>query len=76
MFPHASVVRAGIVFLGGDASEPLWWSLDERRAARARLAKIGEALVDARWRESFPRVPLARCRALRCGYVTLCHPDA
>ena len=74
-FPDAAVVRAGIVFLGGEATEPSWWTLEEPTAARARLAKLAGRLVDARWSEAFPRVTIDRCRAIRCGYVMLCHPE-
>ena len=66
-------IRAGIVFLGGDASEPHWRSLGAAGETRERLAALGQKLVDARWTESFPRVPLPKCKSIHCGYVALCY---
>jgi ATP-dependent helicase/nuclease subunit A len=66
-------VRAGIVFLGGDASEPHWRTLGAAGETRERLAALGQKLVDARWTESFPRVPLPKCKSIQCGYVSLCY---
>ncbi len=74
--PGTGHVRAGLVFLGADAPEPIWRPQTDPEEARARIAALGSRLVEARWRESFPGVPLARCEAIRCGYVGLCHPDA
>jgi ATP-dependent helicase/nuclease subunit A len=74
LFPDAKSIRAGIVFLGGDASEPIWRSAVDVDHARARFASLGERLVDARWSERFPRVALPECHAIHCGYVSYCHP--
>ena len=77
LFPGAPRIRAGIVFLGGGAEEPVWREGGEAGAGVAeQLAALGARLVDARWGERFPRAPLATCRTIRCGYVRHCHPDA
>ncbi|MEO6418662.1 MAG: PD-(D/E)XK nuclease family protein, partial [Polyangiaceae bacterium] len=68
-----AAIRAGIVFLGGDASEPHWRALGDPAETRERLASLGQKLVDARWSESFPRVPLPKCKSIHCGYVSLCY---
>jgi ATP-dependent helicase/nuclease subunit A len=68
-------VRAGIVFLGGDDAEPIWRGAPPGPLElRAHAAALAGALMEARWTESYPRVPLERCRAIRCGYAALCHP--
>ena len=77
LVPGASRVRTGVVFLAGGGEEPVWRaetneSPDE---VRARLASLGAKLVEARWTGRFVRAPLATCRAIGCGYVSLCHPD-
>ena len=74
IFPDAGAMRAGIVFLGGDASEPAWCTSSPADAVRARLVALGRELVLARWSETYPRVEPPVCRALHCGYVGLCHP--
>ncbi len=75
MFPSATAIRAGILFLGGDPSEPTWLTLDPPEALRARVASLALALAEARGSTRFARVAVDRCRALGCGYVSLCHPD-
>ncbi len=74
MHPRAPRMRAGIVFLGGDAGEPVWRASKDPARMRAHLAELAAKLVHARWTESFPRVPPPRCRAIRCGYFRSCHP--
>ncbi len=74
LFPEANAVRAGIVFLGGDAAEPAWQRAFDGDAARARLASLGGRLVEARWTERFVRVDLPACHEIHCGYVPYCHP--
>ncbi len=76
MLPSASSIRAGIVFLGGDPSEPTWLALDAPDALRARVTALAVALADARASDRFARVDVARCRALGCGYGSLCHSAA
>jgi ATP-dependent helicase/nuclease subunit A len=72
--PAAREVRSGIVFLGGDPAEPRWRAPSDVKAVRHALAALGGRLVEARWSEVFPRVPILKCRTIRCGYVGLCHP--
>jgi ATP-dependent helicase/nuclease subunit A len=72
--PAAREVRSGIVFLGGDPSEPRWRAPTDVLSTRRALAALGGRLVEARWSEVFPRVPVLKCRTIRCGYVGLCHP--
>jgi ATP-dependent helicase/nuclease subunit A len=73
LYPDARV-RAGIVFLGADAPEPRWLSLDAPDALHARAASLARQLASSP--TSFARVAPARCRALGCGYLSLCHPGA
>jgi ATP-dependent helicase/nuclease subunit A len=73
--PEATRVRAGIVFLGGGAGEPVWRaSVETGPEVALGLASLAARLVEARWGEAFPRVPLATCKAIRCGYVPYCYP--
>ena len=72
--PDTRRMRAGIVFLGGDAKEPLWRKSPDPERTRRRLSELAAGLVQARWTETFPRVPPDRCRAIRCGYFRSCHP--
>ncbi|MDB4936252.1 MAG: putative ATP-dependent helicase [Labilithrix sp.] len=75
MFPTASRLRAGLVYLGGasSAGEPSWRSLPAESDVRARLAAMGDRLVRARWSGAFARVPLERCEAIHCGFIGRCH---
>lgn len=75
MFPNASRLRAGLVYLGGAgaAGEPVWRALPEESDIRRRIAALGERLVDARWGGAFPRVALERCEAIHCGFIGRCH---
>jgi ATP-dependent helicase/nuclease subunit A len=72
--PGAPRLRAGIVFLGGDPSEPAWRRPPDPARMSSRLAELAADLVRARWTETFPRVAPDRCRAIRCGYFRACHP--
>ncbi|MGH7330718.1 MAG: PD-(D/E)XK nuclease family protein, partial [Polyangiaceae bacterium] len=74
MAPDAASLRSGILFLGGDPSEPRWHVLSDPAELRMRIAKLGSEVVLARWSELYPRAPIATCRKIRCGYVALCHP--
>jgi ATP-dependent helicase/nuclease subunit A len=74
-FPSAARLRAGLVFLGGASGEPVWRTLPDEREVRARLARLGAALVEARWSSTFPRVALDRCEAIYCGFIGRCHAD-
>ncbi len=74
--PTPSVRR---VELGGRRSlrihgAPTKLAMVDDAAVRARLASLGERLVQARWKHEFPRVAPSQCRALGCGYLALCHP--
>ena len=75
MFPGAVRLRAGLVYLGGTSSagEPSWRVLPDESSVRARLAAMGDRLVQARWLGEFPRVELARCEAIHCGFIGRCH---
>ena len=73
--PHATSLRSGILFLGGDPSEPKWHPLADPAVLRARIAKLGNEVVLARWSELYVRAPIATCKKIRCGYVALCHPQ-
>ncbi len=70
----ARKVRAGVLFLGGDAEEPRFVAAPDEARARAAIEADVRALLAARQSENYPRVPEARCRAIHCGYVGLCHP--
>ncbi len=73
MFPDAKRLRAGLVFLGGGAGEPVWRALPPEGEVRSRLASLGQRLVDARWDDAFPRAPLERCEVIHCGFIGRCH---
>ena len=75
MLPTETRIRAGIIFLGGDAAEPMWCTQVRSEDVRARLGALGAQLVRARWTETFPRVEPPRCRAIHCGFMSLCHPS-
>ena len=76
VFPAARSVRAGVVFLGGDPSQPVWLADVGREALELRVGETVRALSEARWLRSFPRVALPRCEAISCGYVGRCHPKS
>ena len=75
MFPAAPLLRAGLVYLGGIASagEPSWRALPDETRLRSRIAALGARLVRARWGGEFPRVDLAQCEAIYCGFIGRCH---
>lgn len=75
MFPEAAPLQAGLVYLGGASSsgEPSWRVLPDEAHVRARLAAMGDRLVQARWGGVFPRVALQRCEAIHCGFIGRCH---
>lgn len=73
--PDAPSLRSGILFLGGDPSEPRWHEVADFAALRTRIASLGSDVVIARWAETFARAPVTTCRKIRCGYVGLCHPE-
>ena len=66
-------VRAGIVGLDGARSEPRFRAATDEATLRARLAKLGLGLAAAQSSGRFSRVPVERCRAVRCGFVQLSH---
>ena len=67
---EVSAVRVGLLPPGGE----LVWYVTSGDAVREQISTLGERFAEARWRETFPRVPLPTCRAIGCGYVQLCHP--
>lgn len=76
-FPAATRLRAGLVFLGSArAGEPTWRVLGDEAEVRARLSRHAAELVDARLLDRFPRVELAHCEAIYCGFIGRCHPNA
>jgi len=78
MFPAAPRLRAGLVYLGGTSAgdEPVWRAIADEGEVRARIAKLGERLVGARWTGAFPRVALERCEGIYCGFIGRCHPSS
>ncbi|MDF2694230.1 MAG: putative ATP-dependent helicase, partial [Labilithrix sp.] len=73
-FPAAKRLRAGLSFLGGGTGEPVWRELPSEDAVRRRIAGLGGELVRARWADAFPRVEIARCESIYCGFIGRCHP--
>jgi hypothetical protein len=63
--------RVGLLNLLGDAEEPEWLS-----PAALDAGSLAAAFLAARARDSWPGVPEAQCRAVRCGFVTSCHFSA
>ncbi len=72
MFPGKKI-RAGVVALDGERAEPRFRAASDVDSLKKRMHAIGEALGLARVSGRFPRVTVDRCRALRCGFVPLCH---
>jgi ATP-dependent helicase/nuclease subunit A len=68
-------VRAGAVFLGGNApSEPQFRPSVTPAKLEARLIELATSLLEARRARAFPRAGAKTCHAIGCGYFTLCHP--
>jgi ATP-dependent helicase/nuclease subunit A len=76
----AQRVRAGIVFLDGDAGvdEPVFLEPAPHvlalAAFEAELGELGTRLAEARWADRFDGVTVERCRRYQCGFLTSCHP--
>jgi ATP-dependent helicase/nuclease subunit A len=69
-------VRTGLVEgFEADAEDPVWCERADLQGMGERLLAWGASLAEARWVASFPRAPLSTCRAIHCGYVSLCHPE-
>jgi ATP-dependent helicase/nuclease subunit A len=68
-----SHVRAGLVFLGGGAAEPVWRTVSAEKTMIDRIVGLGESLVRARHTGQFPRESLDRCEAIHCGFIGRCH---
>ena len=73
-WPDAPRLRTGIVFLGGSAREPSWREPRPAVDLERDLARLGNDLVLARWRDVFPAADLSVCHELHCGYRVACHP--
>ncbi len=74
-FPEAGRVRAGAVFLGGEAApEPRFRPAIAPPKLEAHLVTLAENLLAARRTSRFARAPQRTCHAIGCGYFTLCHP--
>jgi len=85
-----ALVRAGLLFLGGDATRPGGeepvvlrgkgaggaFSDTEHDAFERELAALGDRFAEARWNDRFPPVELPTCQRLRCGFVVACHGPA
>jgi ATP-dependent helicase/nuclease subunit A len=72
-------VRAGVLFLGA-ADEPVWLggdgsdiSSEDHRAFETDLVALAADYARARTTDTWDGVPIERCRALQCGFVTACH---
>jgi hypothetical protein len=74
LFPNATRIRAGVVFLGGNPEAPAWLEEASAEALERRIADVVLGLLDARWKNRFPRVEKARCDRIHCGFVGRCHP--
>jgi ATP-dependent helicase/nuclease subunit A len=87
----ATVVRAGVLFLGGEAGRaatgdeptPLRGKGEggaisdaEHDAFERELGALGQRFAEARWNDRFPPVELPTCQRLRCGFVVACHGPA
>jgi hypothetical protein len=73
-FPNARRLRAGLFFLGGTASEPVWRELPLVDDVRACIVSLAERLAESRWSSDYPRVARERCEAIYCGFIGRCHP--
>ena len=71
----AGRVRAGAVFLGGDAApEPTFRPPQPHPKLEAHLLALADDLLAARRDARFPRAAAKTCHAIGCGYFNLCHP--
>ncbi len=67
--------RTGL-FFGARNDEPVWRSRPAPGVAeetRRRIVTWVGASVEARASGRFPRAPIETCRAIGCGFVSLCH---
>lgn len=70
-------VRAGLVFLRDDDPSPRFLpSVVDAATLRSGLVAEARALTTSQITRVFEGRPLETCRALGCGYVYRCHPDA
>ncbi len=74
LFPHATRIRAGVVFLGGNPEAPTWLEEAPPEDLERRIADVVLRLLEARWKKRFPRVEKTRCDRIHCGFVGRCHP--
>jgi hypothetical protein len=73
----ARPVRAGIVFLREDDRRPHFLpSVIDAATLRSSLVAQAKALTASQVTGVFDGRPVSECRALGCGYVYRCHPDA
>ena len=73
-YPEATSLRVGLSFLGAGTGEPVWRPLAPGDVVRSRVGELGAKLIAARWRDAFPRVPIAKCESIHCGFIGRCHP--
>lgn len=66
----ARSVRAGLVHLLAGSGEPEWLE-----PTPLDLPRLVTDLVRKRYRGDYPGVSVSRCRALRCGFLSACHPE-
>lgn len=71
---RSSRVRAGIVFLGGLAQEPLWRAPFDAETLERDLIALAGRLAEARARGTFSRASVAVCEGIHCGFIRRCHP--
>jgi ATP-dependent helicase/nuclease subunit A len=78
---EGALVRAGLLFLGGEPS-PIWLqgggpddTLRDEEHARfeAELSALAQRFAEARYHDRFDPVIAASCRALGCGFLDACH---
>lgn len=74
-------VHAGVLILGG-AAEPVWLrgggsggclGAEEHARFEEELGALAERYAEARYDDRWETVPVATCRRLRCGFVSVCH---
>ena len=74
-------VHAGVLSLGGGA-EPAWLrgsgsggclGAEEHARFEEELGALAERYAEARSDDRWETVPVATCRRLRCGFVSVCH---
>jgi ATP-dependent exoDNAse (exonuclease V) beta subunit len=76
LYPRAPSVSAGLAFLKEADPSPRIALREAPAELDARLGRLGAELAAARAADEWRGLPLADCRALRCGYIYRCHGEA